>query len=87
MTCLHVQWLGSLVHSSSTTFINDLYKLADRCNFQSVHDEMLREQMVAGLRDSRLSQHLQLDPSLTFEKAIASVRQRELVRSQQSVVI
>ena len=71
---------------SVDTFINDLFRLAERCNFQGLHDEMIRDRLIAGLSDAHLSERLQLDPDMTLEKALASARQRESVRAQQRVV-
>ncbi|KAL5016990.1 hypothetical protein ScPMuIL_006579 [Solemya velum] len=47
---------------------------------------MIRDRIVVGIRDSKMSEKLQLDPNLTLEKAVAQVRQREAVQKQQSVV-
>ena len=47
---------------------------------------MIRDRIVVGLADQKLSEKLQLDPDLTLEKAINSVRQSESIRSQQSIV-
>ena len=30
------------------------YQLAEHCNYHDVHDEMIRDQIVVGLRDSNL---------------------------------
>lgn len=47
---------------------------------------MLRNQLVVGLRDARLSEKLQLDADLTFAKALAQACQYEAVKEQQGVV-
>ena len=47
---------------------------------------MMRDRIVVGLADQKLSEKLQLDAELTLEKAIHSVRQSESVKSQQSIV-
>ena len=67
-------------------YITDLFRLAERCNFKQLHDEMIRDRLVAGVPDTALSQKLQLDPSLTLDKALAQARQKETVRTQQSTV-
>ena len=41
---------------------------------------MIRNRLVVGLGDSKLSEKLQLDPELTLEKAITQVRQAETVK-------
>ena len=54
------------------TFMTALHKLAENCKFGNLHDEMIRDRIVVGLRDHRLSEKLQLDAELTLEKAITS---------------
>jgi len=71
---------------SVDAFITDLYCLAKHCNYGLLHDEMIRDRIVVGLLDSRLSEKLQMDPELSLEKAVNATRQSELVKKQQSVV-
>ena len=47
---------------------------------------MIRDRIVVGLRDSSLSEKLQLEADLTLEKALAFARQRESFKNQQKVV-
>ena len=44
---------------------------------------MIRDRIVVGIRDSTLSERLQMDPDLTLEKAKKLVRQREAVHEHQ----
>ncbi len=67
-------------------FITDLYALAEYCGYGGLHDEMIRDRLVVGLRDAKLSEKLQLDAELTLEKAIRQVRQAEAVKQQQVVI-
>ena len=67
-------------------FVTSLYSLAQYCNFGDLHDEMIRDRLVVGLRDANLSEKLQLDSELTLEKAIAMARQSESVKLQQATV-
>ena len=55
---------------SVDSFITALYGLAEYCGYSDLHDEMIRDRIVVGLRDARLSEKLQLDPDLMLEKAI-----------------
>ena len=71
---------------SVDTFITDLYGLAEHCQFGTLHDEIIRDRIVVGLLDQKLSEKLQLDSELTLEKAINSIRQCEAVKKQQPVV-
>ena len=68
------------------SFITDLYGLAEHCQFDLLHDKMIRDRIVVGLADQKVSEKLQVDADLTLENAISSLRQSESVRSQQSIV-
>lgn len=71
---------------SSEAFITDLHKLSEFCEYGELHDDLVRDRIVVGVRDDKLSEKLQLDSALTLEKAISIVRQSEQVRLQQSVL-
>ena len=45
---------------------------------------MLCDRLVVGIRDVTLSEHLQMDPELTLEKAIKMVRQREAIHEHNT---
>ena len=47
---------------------------------------MIRDRLVVGLRDSKLSEKLQLDPELILEKVVTQVRQAETVKEQQPLL-
>ena len=47
---------------------------------------MMRDRIVAGIRDQVLSQRMQMDPELTLAKAKTLSRQREAIREQQVVL-
>ena len=68
------------------SFITSLYWPAEHCNYRDLHDEMIWEWIIVGLRDSNLSERLQTDPELTIDKAITMAWQTEAVREQQAVV-
>ncbi len=68
---------------SADSFHTALHCLAEHCGYGALHDEMVRDRLVVGLRDKRLSEQLQLDPELTLEKAINRARQSEQVKKQQ----
>ena len=77
-----VQKAGEPVDS----FITALYCLSEHCEYNDLRDEMIRDRIVVGISNSKLSEQLQLDPELKLETAIAKVRQSEAVKQQQSVV-
>ncbi|UYV67627.1 hypothetical protein LAZ67_5001401 [Cordylochernes scorpioides] len=64
-------------------FITSLYKLAESCEFEGLHEQLIRDRIVVGVRDKALSERMQLDSELTLEKAVKMVRQQEAVRQQQ----
>ena len=64
-------------------FITTLYSLVEHCQYGSLHDEMIRDRIVVGIRNSALSEKLQLDPTLTLQKAIQEARNSETVKQQQ----
>ena len=68
------------------TFITDLYSLAEHCNYGALREEMIRDRIVVGLRDGKLSEKLQMDAKLTLLKAVNLARQSESVKSQQTSV-
>ena len=69
-------------------FIITLYKLADSYNFRDsqMRDEMIHDRIVVGIRDSTLSEHLQMDADLTLHKAKKLVRQCEAVQEHQVIL-
>ena len=71
---------------SVDTFITDLFALAEHCAYKELHDEMIKDRIVVGLRDTSLAEKLPLDEKLTLEKAITRAREAEAVRQQQPVV-
>ena len=71
---------------SVDSFITSLYRLAEHCNYRDLHNEMIRDRIVVGLRDAALSERLQTDSELTLDKAITMARQTEAVKEQQPVV-
>lgn len=67
-------------------FITDLYTLAKQCEYNDLHDEMIRDRIVIGIRDNRLSEKMQMESDLTLEKAVSLARQSESVKIQQPTV-
>ena len=69
-------------------YILALYALAENCGYGSValKQDAIRDRLVVRMRDSRLSQRLQLDSTLTLEKAKTALRQAESVREQHQTL-
>jgi predicted aspartyl protease len=74
------------IGESTETFITALHKLAETCEFGALREELIRDRVVVGIQDSKLSEKLQLDKDLTLEKAVTLVRQSEQVRQQQDLL-
>ena len=47
---------------------------------------MIRDRIVVGIRDSSLSQKLQMEADLTLEKATKMVRESEAIKKQQKTI-
>ena len=60
-------------------YISQLYSLSESCDYGALKEEMLRDRIVVGIRDTSLSERLQMDDKLTLEKAKKMVRQKEAV--------
>ena len=71
---------------SADSFITSLYCLAEHCAYGALHNEMISDRIVVGLRDANLSVKLQMDPELTLDKAVTLARQSEAIKQQQAVV-
>jgi len=54
---------------SIETFIRELYRLSDHCEFGTGKDNTLRDRLVVGLIDKELSTKLQLQDDLDLNKA------------------
>ena len=67
-------------------FITALHTLSEHCNYGALRNEMIRDRIVVGIRDARLSEKLQLDHKLTLDVAVTAVRQSEQVKQQQTVL-
>ena len=77
---------NQLLGETAEQYIMALYTLAANCNYGAMEAEMIRDRLVVGIRDTSLSERLQLDPELTLEKAKKAIRQREAVHEQQNIL-
>ena len=66
------------VDETANSFITALHTLDEACEFGTLKEELIRDRIVTGVRDSKISERLQLTSDLTLEKAITMVRQAEI---------
>lgn len=64
-------------------FVTALHVLAEHCDYGVMKLQLIRDRIVVGIRDTELSEKLQLEADLTLEKATTKVRQSEAVHRQQ----
>ena len=67
-------------------FINSAIELAKHCKYGTLKDELIRDRIVVGIKDSDLSEILQMDPDLTLQIAMDKARLSESVKNQQTIV-
>lgn len=67
-------------------FITSLHCLAEHCNFGTLKEEMIQDRIVVGVKDATLSEKMQLESTLTLEKAVKMARESESVKKQQDVI-
>ncbi len=53
------------------------------CVYETLKEEMLRDRIVVGICDKSLSDKIQMDESLSLEKAKTQVQQKEAVKKQR----
>ena len=58
-------------------FITALYNLASKCDYGTLNDELIRDRIVVGIRNQFLTEKMQLDKTLTLEKAARMARESE----------
>ena len=63
-----------------------LRTLSEHCGYGDMRDQLIRDLIVVGIRDDKLSEKMQLDPELTLEKAKSLARQSEAVKKQQPLI-
>ena len=54
--------------------VTDLYTIAETLEYGNMKDQLIRDHIVVGIRDRKLSQKLQLIPELTLKTTIEMVK-------------
>lgn len=63
-------------------FITDVHALAEQCNFGTFKDELIRDCILVGMLDAKLSERLQLKETLTLQETITAAKQSEIQHKQ-----
>ena len=75
---------NQLPGETAEEYVTVLFNLVESCNYNNFKEEMLRDCLVVGIRDTALSERLQMDSELTLEKATKLIRQKEAVHEHNS---
>ena len=62
---------------SVDSFVTALYTLAETCEFGELKEDLIRDRVVIGIRDPRVSERMQLAADLKISKALEMARQAE----------
>ena len=68
------------------SFLQDLYKIAEGCNYGTLKEELIRDRIVVGVADDDLSEQLQSKANLTLQEAVQPSRQTEDRKESQHLV-
>ena len=68
------------------SFIQDLYRLAEHCEYGTLKDELIRDRITVGVLDDTLSDRLQAKSDLTLADAARMSRQAEARKQNRTVV-
>jgi len=63
-------------------FIRDLWIQVEKCDYGNLKEDLLRDRIVAGIKDKKLSEQMQTEQNLTLQNAIDKVKTREAVQKQ-----
>ena len=64
-----------------STYVSELRKLSEYCNFGDTLEDMLRDRLVCGINDKRVQRRLLAEPGLTFAKALELAQAVETAES------
>ena len=73
-----------LPSETAEEYITALYHLVESCEYGGLKEELLRDRLVVGIRDLKLSERLQMESDLTLDRAKKLIRQREAVQQHNT---
>ena len=71
---------------SVDTFIQELYRLTENCEYGTLKDELMRDRIIVGVLDDILSDRLQAKADLTLTDAACMSRQAEARKQNRTIV-
>ena len=72
---------------TAESYITSLWTLAASCNFPAnFKEEAIRDRLVVGMKDKKLSEHLQFDAELTLQTVVNKLKHSEAVKAQQPLL-
>ncbi|UYV80838.1 K02A2.6-like [Cordylochernes scorpioides] len=64
-------------------FVTVLHRISEHCEYANLREELIRDRLVLGVEDKKLSEKLMLNKNLTLAKAVEIARQWEAVMPEQ----
>ena len=71
---------------SVDTFIQDLYRLAENCEYGTLKDELIGDRIIVGVLDDTLSDRLKAKPDLILADAVRMSNQADARKINRTVV-
>ena len=71
---------------SVDVFIQELYRLAEHCDYGVLREQLIRDRIVVGVIDDALSDRLQAQADLTLDQSVQLSRQAEARKLQRNAV-
>ena len=68
------------------TFIQDLYRLAENCEYGTLKDELIGDRIIVGVLDDTLSDRLKAKPDLILADAVHMSKQADARKINRTVV-
>ncbi|KAL1480916.1 hypothetical protein MTO96_050640 [Rhipicephalus appendiculatus] len=65
-------------------FVTTLHALASTCDYGELREDLIRDRLVVGIQDLKVSRALQLDPDQKLQKAMLVARQHETINQKQA---
>lgn len=68
-------------------FITKVHSAAELCQYpENIKEELIRDRLIVGIKNTKISNDLQLDPEVSLATVLTKIRQSEEIEHQQSYV-